>query len=51
MNDIDDARQEICLAIYLVGAGLADSPYVTVVFATLALLYFLAIFNAARNKK
>ena len=51
MNDTKDAANEICAAIYLVGAGLADSAYLSVMFGAFAIPYFIAILNAARKMK
>ena len=51
LNEIDDARCEIAAAIYLVGAALADSVYLTVIFSCMALLYFILILNDARKSK
>ena len=51
MSEIDDARCEIAAAIYLVGAALADSVFLTVLFSCMGLLYFILILNGARKSK
>ena len=51
MNEIADARQEICAAIYIVGSAVTDDAFMGVLFAIAGVCYMFSAIFRSWNKK